>query len=350
MEEKLFWIGILMGLHLFGSYWLKEKNKLEEANHLTRIWHSVFCGIAGFIVMVLISVSLDNRHNELSTNILFTARQIRHGIFGLIAAAAYSWIMWPRTLKEKAEENAEDKKKKELKPGEKEDKTLPVLKSDMEWSETVFSAVILASMVMYFFIQAFKIPSSSMESTFLVGDHLFVNKLVYGIHIPYTDIKLFKFIKPKRGDISIFRFPTEDPKEYQCGGSQYGRDFIKRIVAVPGDKIEIRDKKLFLNDVEQKDEKYAQHVDNQTIPRADTNMSQEEFQQYWVKRKIGQFFGESIRDNFGPVTLPEKTYFLIGDNRDRSCDSRYWGPVHEKYLKGKAWITYWPPNRIGFPD
>lgn len=346
MEEKLFWIGILMGLHLFGSSWLKEKHKLEQDNLLTRIWHCVFSGISGFILVVLLTVSLDNRNNEVSTTILFTGRQIGYGIFGLIASAAYSWFLWPKKVAEKPEEHEE----KELKPGEKEDKTLPAIKSDMEWSETVFYAVILASFVMYFFVQAFKIPSSSMERTFLIGDHLFVNKIVYGIRIPYTDIKLLKFFKVKKGDIVVFRFPSDDPKEFQCGGYQFGRDYIKRTIGVPGDKIEIRDKKVFINDVEQKDEKYTQFLESNIIPKAETKMSAEDYQHYWEKRKAGQFFGDAVRDNFGPVTVPENTYFVMGDNRDHSCDSRFWGPVPEKYIKGKAWITYWPPSRMAFPD
>ena len=349
MEEKLFWIGILMGLHLFGSSWLKEKNKLEEDNKLTRAWHSVFCGIAGFIVMVLLTVSLDNRHIEVSTNILFTSRQIGYGIFGLVASAVYAWFSWPKNMQEKEEENTDDKKKKELKPGEKEDKTLPVLKSDIEWSETVFYAVILASFVMYFFVQAFKIPSSSMEKTFLVGDHLFVNKIVYGIRIPYTDVKLLKFFKIKRGDVAVFRFPSDDPNEFQCGGHQYGRDFIKRVIGLPGDKVELKEGKVFVNDKELS-EKYIQNVDPRRIPREETKLTPEEIQHYWEKRKAGQMFAEGVRDNFGPITVPEKSYFVWGDNRDRSCDSRYWGPVPESNIKGKAWVTYWPPSRVAFTD
>lgn len=332
MEEKLFWIGILMGLHLFGTNLLKEKNKLNEDNNLTRIWHCVFTGLAGFILMVLIAVSLDNRNAEVSTTILFSGRQLGYGFFGMIASAVYSWFLWP-------------KKETGSKKG-----MLSVLASDMEWSETIFSAVLLASFVMYFFVQAFKIPSSSMERTFLIGDHLFVNKIVYGIRIPYTDVKLLKFFKVNRGDIVVFRFPSDDPKEFQCGGYQYGRDFIKRVIGIPGDKIEVKEGRVFVNDKELKDEKYAQHVDPNRIPKEETKLSAEDYQQYWEKRKSGQLFSEAVRDNFGPVVVPEKSYMVMGDNRDRSCDSRYWGPVPESKIKGKAWVTYWPPSRIAFPD
>ena len=332
MEEKLFWIGILMGLHLFGSHLLRDKNKLGEDNTLTRIWHCVFYGITGFIVMVLLTVSLDNRNAEVSTTILFTGRQIGYGVFGFIAAVVYSWFMWP-------------KKEEGVKKG-----VLSVIASDMEWSETVFSAVILASVVMYLFVQAFKIPSTSMERTFLVGDHLFVNKIVYGIRIPYTRVKLVRFFKVKRGDIVIFRFPSEDPKEFQCGGRQYGRDIIKRVIGLPGDKVEIKGKKVFVNDKELNEEKYTQFADNNVIRRPESKISGEEYQKFWENRQFGKLFAEGIRDEFGPVTVPEKTYMVMGDNRDRSCDSRYWGPVPESYIKGKAWVTYWPPSRIAFPD
>lgn len=331
MEEKLFWIGILMGLHLFGSYWLKEKKKLGENTQLVRIWHSVFSGLLGFIIMILISVSLDNRNGDVSTTILFTGRQIGYGIFGLIAASVYSWFVW-------------DDKDTSAKDG-----VLKIISSDMEWSETIFSAVLLASVVMYLFVQAFKIPSSSMEKTFLVGDHLFVNKIVYGLRIPYTDVKLMKFFKVKRGDIVIFRFPSEDVKEYQCGGYQYGRDFIKRVIALPGEKIEIKNGKIYINDNAISDEKYAQYIDANRTPKPETKLTAEDFQQFWSNRQIGKMFAEGIKDNFGPVTIPEKSYFVMGDNRDRSCDSRYWGPVPEHKIKGKAWVTYWPPSRIGFP-
>ncbi|MBI5742932.1 MAG: signal peptidase I [Elusimicrobia bacterium] len=224
------------------------------------------------------------------------------------------------------------------------------MKKDMEWSETVFSAVLLASVVMYLFIQAFKIPSGSMERTFLIGDHLFVNKFVYGFRIPYTQKKILKFGHVKRGDIVVFRFPSEDPREFQCGGSQYGKDFIKRVIGLPGDKIEVRGGRVYVNGELRNDEPYAQYLDQMRYPPGAGKVSAADYQSFWENRMLGKMFSEYIRDNFGPVTVPPGSYLVMGDNRDRSCDSRYWGPVPEANIKGSAWFTYWPPTRVGFPE
>jgi len=255
-----------------------------------------------------------------------------YGLCGGVAAAAYAWL---KGLKEKVE----------VKEG-----VHPHMRDDMEWSETIFSAVLLASVVMYLFVQAFKIPSSSMERTFLVGDHLFVNKFVYGFRIPYTHKKILKFTKVKRGDIIVFQFPSTDPREFQCGGSQYGKDFIKRVVGLPGDKFEVRNGVIYVNDVKAADEPFAQYLDQYRYPKGTAKVPPEEYQKYWENRMLGKMFSEFIRDNFGPVTIPPGEYMAMGDNRDRSCDSRYWGPVPENLIKGKAWFTYWPPSRIGFPE
>ncbi|OGR45419.1 MAG: signal peptidase I [Elusimicrobia bacterium GWA2_61_42] len=224
------------------------------------------------------------------------------------------------------------------------------IKSDMEWSETVFSAVLLASVVMYLFVQAFKIPSGSMERTFLVGDHLFVNKFIYGFRIPYTHKKILPFRDVKRGDIVVFQFPSEDPAEFQCGGSQYRKDFIKRVVGMPGDKFEVRNGAVLINGVPVKDEPYAQYLDQARYPAGTEKVAPADYQAFWEKRMLGKMFSEYIRDNFGPVSVPHGNYVVMGDNRDRSCDSRYWGPVPESLIKGSAWFTYWPPSRIGFPE
>ncbi len=172
-----------------------------------------------------------------------------------------------------------------------------------EYAEALIVALILAFFIRSFVVQAFKIPSGSMLQTLQIGDHLLVTKFAYGVKIPFTNTMILEREGPKHGDIIVFEFP-EDPS----------KDFIKRVIGVPGDVIEIRDKKLFLNGVEQQ-ESYIQHVDSSSsVPR---------------------------RDNFGPVMVPENKYFVMGDNRDESYDSRFWGFVERDTIEGKALILYW---------
>jgi len=184
-----------------------------------------------------------------------------------------------------------------------------------EWVNTIFVSILLALFIMTFIIQAFKIPSGSMKNTFLIGDHLFVGKFIYGTRIPFTDRVVFPLRKLHRRDIIVFRFPLEPDK-----------DFIKRCMALPGDTVEMRDKKLYVNG-ELQDEPYVIHADRETYSLSDTS-------------------AQSGRDNFGPVTVPDGKYFVMGDNRDASYDSRFWGFLERKYIKGKALFVYWPLNRI----
>lgn len=331
MEEKLFWIGVLMGAHLFLSHQFREKGKFKGDSRFTRAWHAVFAALVSFTAAVLLTVSLDNRRGDVVTSVLFSQRQLAYGLLAAAAGAAYAvWkgLKGPAPVKNGLNQS---------------------MKEDMEWSETVFSAVLLASVVMYLFVQAFKIPSGSMEKTYLVGDHLFVNKFIYGFRVPYTKTKFLKLRQVKRGDIVVFQFPSEDPAEFQCGGSQYGKDFIKRVVGMPGDKVEVRDGQLVVNGAPVTDEPYTQFVDKLRYPKASDKVAQGDYQVYWENRLLGKMFSEYIRDNFGPVTVPQGQYLVMGDNRDRSCDSRYWGAVPEANIKGKAWFTYWPPSRMGFP-
>lgn len=172
-----------------------------------------------------------------------------------------------------------------------------------EYAEALIVALILAFIIRSFVVQAFKIPSGSMLQTLQIGDHLLVTKFAYGIKIPFTNSMIFEREGPERADIIVFEFP-EDPS----------KDFIKRVIGVPGDVVEIREKKLFLNGEEQQ-ESYIQLVDTSTsVPR---------------------------RDNFGPVMVPENKYFVLGDNRDESYDSRFWGFVERDTIEGKALILYW---------
>jgi len=196
------------------------------------------------------------------------------------------------------------------KPPEEKGKKLSYLEI-REWAETIFSSLLIALFIMQFFIQAFKIPSRSMVPTFLIGDHLFGIKFPFGIRNPVRQGFLIKFREPKRGEIVIFRYPLDTRK-----------DFVKRVIGLPGEKIEIKDKVVYINDKKLK-EPYVQHIDPTIYPA------------YMSKR-----------DNFGPVVIPENEYFVMGDNRDESLDSRFWGPLEEKYLVGKPGLLYFPFSRF----
>jgi signal peptidase I len=175
-----------------------------------------------------------------------------------------------------------------------------------EYAETLVIAILLALAIRTFVVQAFKIPSGSMIPTLDIGDHILVNKFIYGVRLPFTDTVLIPLKTPERGDIIVFRFPKDESK-----------DFIKRVVGVPGDTIEVKNKDLYLNGQKQ-DEPYTLHGDNSSIPLSIQD-----------------------RDNFGPVSVPQNAYFVMGDNRDHSLDSRFWGFVDFSKVKGQAFLIYW---------
>jgi len=184
-----------------------------------------------------------------------------------------------------------------------------------EYVEAIVTALILALIIRTYIVQAFKIPSGSMIPTLLIGDHILVNKFLFGTHIPFTDKKILIFRKPEKGDIIVFKYP-ENPK----------KDFIKRVVATEGDVIAERDKVVYVNG-KLVMEPFVQHYDQ--------NMR----------------FGSDPRDNFGPLIIPKDKVFVMGDNRDQSYDSRYWGFVDIKQVRGKALIIYWswnPNNWVRF--
>lgn len=187
-----------------------------------------------------------------------------------------------------------------------------------ETAEAIVIAVALALVIRAFIIQAFKIPSGSMEDTLLVGDHILVSKFAYGIQVPRPAmIKVFDIPVPffetklynawgsvRRGDVVVFRFPAERDKDY-----------IKRVIGLPGDTIEVKGKSIFINNVRW-DDPYGVFKD-------------------------GLWAGSGRAANFGPYTVPEGRIFAMGDNRDRSYDSRWWGTVPIYDIKGKALIVYW---------
>ncbi len=153
-----------------------------------------------------------------------------------------------------------------------------------------------------------------MEDTLLIGDHILVNKFIYGVKLPFTQMTIIPISNPKRGDIVVFRYP-QDPS----------KDYIKRVVGIAGDKVEIKNKKVYVNQKELRGDFQVKHTD----PRIDPQE-------------------RSHRDNYGPILVPEHALFVMGDNRDNSYDSRFWGFVDLKEVKGKAFMIYLSWNKADF--
>lgn len=202
-----------------------------------------------------------------------------------------------------------------------------VVKSVRETVEILVVALILAFFIRTFVVQAFKIPSGSMLETLQIGDHLLVSKFLYGIKMPFTDQLLIPVTDPERGDIIVFKYPM-DPSI----------DFIKRVVAIPGDVVEIRAKQLYVNGVLDKNP-HAQFKDSTIYPKAahfPDALEPEQFESYF--NGVGQM---SKRDNLPALTVPAGQYFVMGDNRDGSHDSRFWGFVDRSAIAGKAFLIHW---------
>ncbi len=181
-----------------------------------------------------------------------------------------------------------------------------------------------------------------MRQTLIEGDHLFVNKFVYGIHVPFSGGKR---VLPLRNihheDIIVFACPQAalSKKEQKKG---IKKDFIKRAIGLPGDTVEIKDKAVYVNE-KKLDGPYVNFGEKYVQPKVKLFDTHKEYQLSWEQ---GKFVNMPIRDNFGPVTVPEGHYLVLGDNRDRSFDSRFWGPLPSKRIKGKALLLYWPIGRI----
>lgn len=179
-----------------------------------------------------------------------------------------------------------------------------------EYAEAIAIAVLLALVIRTLIVQAFTIPSGSMMDTLLVGDYILVNKFLYGVEVPLLDYRLPGLREPRRGDIVVFKYPQDET-----------RDFIKRVVAGPGEQVTIRGQDVFV-DGRPLVEPYVKPPDS-PLPHA------------------GQLAGCSFAYGCEPTTVPEDAYFVMGDNRDNSQDSRYWGFVKRDKIKGKAFLVYW---------
>lgn len=193
-----------------------------------------------------------------------------------------------------------------------------------EWIKSLVIAFALFLVLRTFVIEAFRIPTASMEGTLLVGDFLLVNKAVYGAQVPGTALRLPAFGDPERGDVVVFTPPHEPDKNY-----------VKRLVGVPGDTLEMRDKVLFRNR-ELVAEPYARYGDP-----LDAHAPTMRWQVHYLPEALDALRYRPTRDNWGPVVVPQGHYFVLGDNRDDSEDSRYWGFVDGESLKGKPLFVYY---------
>ena len=178
-----------------------------------------------------------------------------------------------------------------------------------EYFESIVIAVILALFVRTWVVQAFKIPTGSMENNLLIGDHLLVNKFVFGPEPTAFERMVLPVRDIRRGDIVVFKYPDEP-----------ARDFIKRVIGLPGDMVELRNKKVFING-QPLDEPYVHFLE--------------------PSHQASEVTSFDVRERYGPVQVPNGQYFVMGDNRDNSQDSRYWGFLPRHYVKGKALLIYW---------
>jgi signal peptidase I len=177
-----------------------------------------------------------------------------------------------------------------------------------EYAEAIFIAVLLALIIRQFAVQAFTIPSGSMMDTLLIGDYILVNKFLYGAELPFVDVRLPGLREPRRGDIIVFKYPQDE-----------ARDFIKRIVAIGGETIQVRDNRVWVN---------GKLLDESYIRQGPAQGS----------GHCGYLYG------CDPIAVPPGSYFVMGDNRDNSQDSRYWGFVRGDKIRGKAFLIYWSWN------
>ncbi len=186
----------------------------------------------------------------------------------------------------------------------------------VETIDSLWVAMAVALSLKALLLQPFTIPSGSMEDTLLIGDYILVKKYEYGYSVLNKTPRFMEFRKPQHRDILVFVFPND-----------HSKDYIKRCIGLPGDVIEVKDKALYVNGQKQ-EEPYVKHSDPQVLPKG--------------------FLIGGDRDNFGPVTVEAGHYFMMGDNRDNSYDSRYWGQLDEKLVKGRAWVIYW--HSLHFSD
>ncbi len=309
METTLFWIGCGLGGSAFVLRQIFKREEWSNRGTLIAALHLLLVMAGWAMIGFVISASVD-LHGPTP----------KWPLLGAIGGFLYA-LPGTRQARKSAEGSSE------------------VLAEDLEWVETSFSAILLAAVIMYAVLQAFKIPSGSMEDTLHVGDHLFVNKFIYGVRIPYTNKRVARWRSVQRHDIVVFQCPPSALSQSDREAN-VRKDFIKRAIGLPGDEILIKDKKLYVNGQPQ-EESYAIYRDPIKYPAEPMIARRPEYQSLWESGELAA--AKNIRDNFGPIKVPPESYFVMGDNRDGSFDSRFWGPLPDRLLKGKAWFVYWPP-------
>lgn len=199
-----------------------------------------------------------------------------------------------------------------------------------EWAKIVIFAVALFVVIRTFGVEAFKIPSGSMERTLLVGDFLLVNKAIYGAEVPFTRVRLPAIRAPRRGDVIVFQYPLNPQQSY-----------VKRLIGLPSDTVEMRNGALYLNGLPQR-EQYVFHSQPNGEPAEDQFQWQNP---YLVRTAEASVVYHPSSNTWGPLIVPPKSYFVLGDNRDNSADSRYWGFVADSLVKGRPLVVYYSYER-----
>ena len=194
----------------------------------------------------------------------------------------------------------------------------------LDWARSLLIAFVLFLVVRTCVVEAFKIPTGSMESTLLVGDFLLVNKAIYGAQVPGTNLRIPAFREPERFDVIVFHPPHEPEKNY-----------VKRLIGLPDDTLRMTDKRLYLNGTPLY-EPYARYIDE----RGDAAHPDMRWQSNHLIANPPPRYNPT-RDNWGPIVVPPGRYFVLGDNRDNSEDSRYWGFVSRSEIRGQPWFVYY---------
>ncbi len=250
IEYAILFLAVLFGAYVWTGRALSARGAWRNPARLP-LWHAVFSALAGFAAAFIGLKWLENNSPASALPGTLSARELSVSLAAALVSGAVGFWKARRLRRESPSHLGN------------------FLEDDAEWAETIFSAGLMASVLMIFFLQAFKIPSSSMEKTLLIGDHLFVNKFLYGLRVPVSGRRIMPLRPVSRGDIAVFQFPDPNPKAIHCGAVQAGRAFIKRVIGLPGDTIEVREGRVYVNGALLAPEPYAVYSAPMRFPKPD---------------------------------------------------------------------------------